>query len=183
MDNVTLFVGAYYFYIEEKAIEDHKRAYMEAKADDVVLSKTYIADRLEYILYDQHGGYNNCTRFTDDPFYEPNPHGYSHVCLDQTNSAMNASRFCHCVWTYKTRVMNEVGPGIQGSIQRAVFDSKSMILVVGWDEHGSNGEIHCRGSSHGRVQYQYDHGRTLVGHPMDVYELIALHHDHINANW
>eukprot|EP00095_Tigriopus_kingsejongensis_P009549 maker-scaffold114_size351134-snap-gene-2.15 protein:Tk09549 transcript:maker-scaffold114_size351134-snap-gene-2.15-mRNA-1 annotation:"potassium channel subfamily k member 3-like" len=96
-------LGAYYFYAEEKVIEDNKRAYMEAKAADVDSSRDYIADRMSYILYDTHGGYNNCTVFTDDPFYEPNFGQYSDVCLDPTNPRMNASRFCHCIWLFKRR--------------------------------------------------------------------------------
>ncbi|TRY77873.1 hypothetical protein TCAL_12278 [Tigriopus californicus] len=124
--------GAFYFYTEEKAIEDHKKALMEAKANDVKASKDYIADRLEYILYDQHGGYNNCTKFTDDPFYEPNPHGYSHVCLDQTNSAMNASRFCHCVWTYKNRAEMNIDRMVKFIVESAITSGYNINVTTGY---------------------------------------------------
>ena len=52
------------------------------------------------------GSYNNCTVFTDDEFWT---NGTLHnVCLDKRDPAMNASRFCHCIWVFRARFEQKV---------------------------------------------------------------------------
>ena len=88
----------------------------------------YMINRLDYIIHDKHGSYNNCTVFTDDTFYVPHKYGlfcsicslfnpflncrfqYGESCLDRNNHLMKKSKFCNCLWVYRERFENEVDP-------------------------------------------------------------------------
>jgi len=73
---------------------------------------SYIADHLQYISYDENGKYNNCSVFTDDPFFVKEQWKYSEVCLDSASQAVKDSRFCSCVWAYRTLFDEEVGANL-----------------------------------------------------------------------
>ena len=100
---------------------------MLSAAQDVKGAQDYMINRLDYIIHDKHGSYNNCTVFTDDTFYVPYKYGlfcsicslfnpflncrfqYGESCLDRNNHLMKKSKFCNCLWVYRERFENEVG--------------------------------------------------------------------------
>ena len=107
---IFLFLGTFFYWNMESEIEAGDKEEMLGKAADINISLNYISDHLTYIAYGdsntREGSYNNCTVFIDDPYWT---NGSLHdVCLDRMNANVNASRFCHCIWSYKERYEEQV---------------------------------------------------------------------------
>lgn len=139
---VWTLAGAYYFYIEENYLEEHRFRIMNESAIDVDNAKDYIRERLDYVIFDRHGSFDNCTVFTDDVFYVPHRWQYGDSCLDKNNAAMKNSRFCKCLWLYKKRFEAEAEMNIRRMTAFIVqvsgdvgynLDPDTMLPLWNWD--------------------------------------------------
>ena len=92
----------------ETPLEDHMEQVMQSKVLDLKDAMNYIADRMQYITYDDDGKFNNCSVFIQDPFYQPKQSLYHLTCLDRNRADMKASRFCQCLWAYQAIYEQEV---------------------------------------------------------------------------
>jgi hypothetical protein len=98
--------GAFFFLHGEDVAELEGLRTMCEEARKVNVSIDFITDHLTSVAFDPGYTYNNCTVFTDDPFFTNG--SYSDICIDEFNPKVIASRFCQCVWTYRNRFKTDV---------------------------------------------------------------------------
>lgn len=127
-------LGAFYFYDKENYLENHRYQLMNHSATEVNIARDYILDRLDYIVYDKHGSFDNCTVFTDDTFFVSHKFQYGESCLDRSNPLMKASKFCNCLWVYRERFENETSMLLTRMVSFIVTSAKEKGYNV--DEDG-----------------------------------------------